>query len=56
MTTELKTTRLQPKRVPLFECMECGKKFYSVYAAEQAVYKGCPKCNGSDIDIHLPKG
>lgn len=37
------------KRVPIFECQECGKKFYSVKAAEKATWNGCPKCGGSDI-------
>ena len=41
------------KRVPLFECQECGKKFYSVKAAERASWNGCPKCNGMDIDIYV---
>jgi Zn finger protein HypA/HybF involved in hydrogenase expression len=43
------------KRQPEFECQECGKKFYSVAAAERALNEdGCPKCGGSDIDIYLP--
>lgn len=37
----------------LFECQECGKKFYTVAAAENAANTGCPKCNGVDIDICL---
>jgi len=43
------------KRIPEFQCMECGKKFYSVNAAERATRNGCPKCNGVDIDIYVPK-
>ena len=34
----------------MFECMECGKKFYSVTAAKNAANNGCPKCNSCDID------
>jgi hypothetical protein len=34
-----------------FQCMECGKKFKSVKAAENAQRNGCPKCGGSDIDL-----
>lgn len=33
-----------------FACMECGRKFKSVKAAERASYNGCPKCGGCDID------
>ena len=35
----------------MFECRECGKKFKTTKAAEKAMWNGCPKCNGSDIDI-----
>ena len=38
-----------------FECMECGKKFKTVKAAEKAQENGCPKCGGSDIDLASPK-
>jgi len=34
-----------------FECLECGKKFRSVSAAERAANNGCPKCGGVDIEI-----
>ena len=34
-----------------FQCMECGKKFKSVKAAENAQQNGCPKCGGTDIDL-----
>lgn len=37
-------------RPKLFECMECGRGFATVRAAERAVSVGCPKCGGSDID------
>ena len=42
------------KRTPMYECLECGKKFYSTAAAQRASYNGCPKCGGVDIDIYLP--
>lgn len=35
----------------MFACMECGKKFKTVRAAEKASYFGCPKCGGVDIDV-----
>ena len=34
-----------------FKCMECDKKFKTVRAAEKAMFNGCPKCNGGDIDV-----
>lgn len=42
-------------REPLFECQECGKKFYTEKAAERASFgdHGCPGCGGSDIDIYV---
>jgi len=45
----------ETKRVPLFQCMECGKKFYSVAAARRAAFgdRGCPKCGGVDIDVYV---
>jgi DNA-directed RNA polymerase subunit RPC12/RpoP len=41
----------------MFECMECGRKFYSVAAANKAAFgdNGCPGCGGSDIDLPRPK-
>jgi len=39
------------KKVPLFECQECHKKFYTTEAAERASNAGCPKCGGVDIDV-----
>lgn len=46
-------TMAKTKRPALFACMECGKKFYTVKAAERAAFgaKGCPKCGGADIDV-----
>lgn len=45
---------MQTSREPLFECRECGRKFYSVKAAEKASFgdEGCPGCGGSDIDAY----
>jgi Zn finger protein HypA/HybF involved in hydrogenase expression len=40
------------KKKPAFECLECGKKFYSTKAAERATDKGCPGCGGVDIDLY----
>lgn len=34
-----------------YKCLECGKKFKTVKAAEKAMDEGCPKCGGSDIDL-----
>jgi len=41
-------------KIPLFECQECGHKFFSVKAAERASSgdSGCPGCGGSDIDTY----
>ncbi len=38
---------------PIFACMECGKKFRTISAAEKATSQGCPKCGGCDIDLHV---
>lgn len=35
----------------IWTCLECGKKFKSVKAAEKATSEGCPKCGGVDIDL-----
>jgi hypothetical protein len=42
---------------PLFECQECGKKYYTEKAAERAMFgnSGCPGCGGSDIDTYVGK-
>ena len=40
-------------REPLFACQECGRKFYTVKAAEKASNDGCPGCNGTDIDTYV---
>lgn len=36
-----------------WECMECGKKFRTIKAAEKATSVGCPKCGGCDIDLSV---
>ena len=41
------------KRKPEFVCLECGKKFYTVAAAEKAFSRGCPKCGGVDVDLYV---
>ena len=45
------------EKEPLFECQECGKKFYTTESAEKASTsdKGCPGCGGSDIDVYVKK-
>lgn len=43
------------KKVPLFQCLECGKKFYSIKATENAANNGCPNCGGVDIDLYVPE-
>lgn len=35
----------------VFECMECGRKFRTVKAAERAASKGCSGCGSVDIDL-----
>lgn len=39
-----------------FKCMECGRKFRTVAAAERAADRGCPKCGGVDIDVDTHAG
>ncbi len=36
-----------------FVCLECGRKFKTVKAAEKAAFgdSGCPQCGSSDIDL-----
>lgn len=38
-----------------FACMECGKKFKTIAAAERASTNGCPKCGGVDVDLASPE-
>ena len=49
MQTKTKTKTKKVRRADWI-CNECGRKFYSVRAAERAVSWGCPKCGGSDIE------
>ncbi len=37
----------------LVECMECGKKFRTTEAAQDASSDGCPECGGVDIDVDV---
>ena len=32
-------------------CLECGKRFKTVAAAERAANNGCPNCGGVDVDL-----
>lgn len=50
----MKTNR---KRQPLFECLECHRKFYTAKAADRAAFgdNGCPGCGGSDIGEYTPE-
>lgn len=42
----------EPEKQPEFVCLECGHKFYSVHAAQEAAFgDGCPECSGSDIEV-----
>lgn len=36
-----------------FVCLECGKLFRSVQAAERAADRGCPECGSVDIDLNV---
>ncbi len=49
------TMAVKTKRVPMFECLECGRKFYSARSAENAVENRC-SCGGVDIDLYVPRG
>lgn len=37
----------------MFACLECGRKFKTMKAAEKAANDGCPKCGGVDIDLDM---
>ena len=43
----------KPRRKPLFQCGECGRKFYTVKSAERAAFgdRGCPDCGSSDVEV-----
>jgi predicted RNA-binding Zn-ribbon protein involved in translation (DUF1610 family) len=49
--TPVRRPTMSKKRTAKFECMECGRKFYTVLSAERASVNGCPKCGGVDIDL-----
>ena len=34
-----------------FQCLECGRKFRTLEAAERASSEGCPKCGSVDVDL-----
>jgi hypothetical protein len=43
-------------RVPVFECAECGRPFFSARSAERAAFgSGCPGCGGSDVVEFVPR-
>lgn len=44
---------LVEKRKAEYQCLECGKLFYSTKEAEAATRRGCPKCGGYDIDLYV---
>jgi predicted transcriptional regulator len=44
---------LAHKKPDVFECLECGRRFRSVKAAERALQQGC-SCGGYDIDLVVP--
>lgn len=35
----------------MYCCIECGRKFKTIGAAERAADRGCPNCGGVDIDL-----
>lgn len=35
----------------MYACLECGRKFKTIAAAERAADRGCPKCGGVDVDL-----
>jgi len=35
----------------MWKCLECGRKFRTVNAAEKAANEGCPDCGGVDVDL-----
>lgn len=45
--------KIKKDRIPEFQCMECGRAFYSTKTAQRARTRGCPKCKGVDIDIFV---
>jgi len=47
-------TKTKKPRLPLFQCQECGKLYYTTKAAERAMNHRCT-CGGCDIDLYVPK-
>jgi len=45
-------TKSKAKRQPMFQCLECGRKFYSTRTARNAMNHRCT-CGGCDIDIYV---
>lgn len=46
------------KRTPEWECLECGKLYYSAKTAMRAARNGCSgkgslSCGGVDIDLYV---
>jgi hypothetical protein len=37
----------------MWKCLECGRRFRTVKAAERAANNGCPHCGGVDIDLDV---
>jgi Zn finger protein HypA/HybF involved in hydrogenase expression len=40
-----------PKEPQDWACQECGRKM-TLEQAQRAVLKGCPKCDGTDVDAN----
>ena len=47
-----KTRKNGSRRRPLYQCQECGRKFYSVRTAQDAQRYRCT-CGGVDIDLYV---
>lgn len=35
----------------MYRCLDCGRKFRTIEAAETAADEGCPKCDSTNIDL-----
>jgi hypothetical protein len=40
-------------RTALFQCMSCGKKYFTSREAEKTIDNGCKRCSGSNIDLFV---
>jgi hypothetical protein len=40
-------------KVAVFQCMTCGKKYFTAREAEKMVDGGCKRCGGSEIDLYV---